>query len=71
MAASLEERLTELEVRLAFIDDTMSTLGDLVAQHDRRLHEMRNAITALRNELHAVRGTLAPAAQDEPPPPHY
>lgn len=71
MAASLEDRLTELEVRLAFIDDTMSSLSDLVAQHDRRMHEMRNAVTALRNELQAARGTLAHTAHDEPPPPHY
>jgi len=49
----------------------MSAMSDLVAQHDRRMHEMRNAIAALRNELHAVRGTLAHAAHDEPPPPHY
>ena len=71
MSGSLEERLTELEVRLAFVDDTMLSLSDTIAQHDRHLHELRNAIDALRSDLLVVRGTLGDAVQDEPPPPHY
>jgi SlyX protein len=71
MSGSLEERLTELEVRLAFVDETMLSLSDTIARHDRHLHEMRNAIEALRSDLLVVRGTLGDAAHDEPPPPHY
>ncbi len=71
MSGSLEERLTELEVRLAFVDDTMLSLNDTIALHDRYLHELRNAIEALRGDLLAVRSTLGNAAHDEPPPPHY
>jgi SlyX protein len=71
MSGSLEERLTELEVRLAFVDDTMGSLSDTIALHDRHLHDLRNAIDALRSELLAVRGTLGNDVHDEPPPPHY
>ena len=39
MSGSLEDRLTELEVRLAFVDDTVNSLNDTVAAHDRLLHD--------------------------------
>jgi SlyX protein len=70
-AASLEQRLDELEVRMAFIDDTLSSLGDTLALHDRQLLALRNAVEGLRSELLAVRGTLTASPHDEPPPPHY
>lgn len=71
MSGPLEDRLTELEVRLAFVDDTMHSLNRIVAAHDRRLDELRTAMERLRGELVAVRGSLDHDARDEPPPPHY
>jgi SlyX protein len=71
MSASLEDRLTELEVRLAFVDDTMNVLNDTVAAHEQQLLEMRLAMDRLRSELVAMRGSLTQDARDEPPPPHY
>lgn len=71
MSSSLEERLTELEVRLAFMDDLMGTLNDTVAAHQVQLLEMHVAMARLRDELVAMRGSLTSDARDEPPPPHY
>lgn len=74
MSASLEDRLTELETRLAFVDDMVGSLNDTVAAHDRQLHSLHNALERMRHELVATRGALAHAvrdAGDEPPPPHY
>lgn len=71
MSATLEDRLTELEVRLAFVDDTMNVLNDTVATHEQLLLEMRLAMDRLRSELVAMRGSLTQDARDEPPPPHY
>jgi SlyX protein len=71
MSVSLEERLTELEVRLSYVDHTVAVLNDTVAAHDRHLHELRTLIERLRSELLVVRGSLATDAHDEPPPPHY
>ena len=67
----LEDRLTELEVRLAFVDDTMNALNATVSAHDRLLGEMRVALDGLRAELTGVRSALAQDVRDEPPPPHY
>ncbi|HEX5124323.1 MAG TPA: SlyX family protein [Rhodanobacteraceae bacterium] len=71
MTGSLDERLNELEVRLAFVDDTMATLNATVSEHDRVLHDMRIALERLRLELSGVRTALQQDARDEPPPPHY
>ena len=71
VSAPLEDRLTELEVRLAFVDDTMAALNATVSEHDRVLQEMRLAIERLRAELGGVRTALAQDVRDEPPPPHY
>ena len=70
---SLEERLTELETRLAFIDDAVQSLSDTIALHDRQMLAMRNAMERLHDELVEARNALGQArdAQDEPPPPHY
>ena len=71
MSAPLEDRLTELEVRLAFVDDTLASLNATVAAHDRALGDMRVVIERLRAELTGVRTALAQDVRDEPPPPHY
>ncbi len=71
MTGSLDERLNELEVRLAFVDDTMATLNATVSEHDRVLHDMRIVLERLRLELSGVRTALQQDARDEPPPPHY
>lgn len=71
MTAELEDRLTELEMRIAFVDDTISTLNAAVVEHDRALQDIRIVIERLRSELTGMRGSLVGDVQDEPPPPHY
>jgi SlyX protein len=71
VSTTLEERLNELEVRLAFVDDTMTTLNATVSAHDRALNDMRLALERLRFELSGVRTALQQDIRDEPPPPHY
>ena len=71
MAAPLEDRLTELEVKHAFVDDTMATLNATVSDHDRALADIRIALERLRVELTGMRSALAHDSHDEPPPPHY
>ena len=71
MPGSLEERLNELEVRLAFVDDTLNSLNDTVAAHDRQLRELVAAMDRLRGDLVAARTARVHDVHDEPPPPHY
>lgn len=71
MTASLEERLIELEVRFAFVEDAVATLNAATASHDRLLERLREEFGRLRDELGVVRMALSHDMRDEPPPPHY
>lgn len=66
-----DERLDDMELRLTFLDDAVSSLGDSEAQQSRRLLQLESALTELRRELASLRTSLAENVQDEPPPPHY
>jgi SlyX protein len=65
------QRLDDMEVRLTFLDDAVSSLGDSETQQSQRLLRLENALGDLRRELAALRTSLAGDIHDEPPPPHY
>lgn len=69
--SSLEERLTELEVRLAFIDDGLASLNAAVAMQDQLMLGVRRELDRLRGDLVGLRSTLGTDVADEAPPPHY
>jgi SlyX protein len=69
--SSTEERLTELEVRLAFIDDAVQALVSADAEQSMRIATLERLVRDLRNELETVRLSQGPDPQSEPPPPHY
>ncbi|MGE7137062.1 SlyX family protein [Luteibacter sp. NPDC031894] len=67
----LEERLTELEVRLAFVDDTVNALSSADAEIARRLDLLERTVRDLRSDLVNMRAGLGSDPTTEPPPPHY
>lgn len=69
--SNVEERLTELEVRLAFIDDAVQALVSADAGQSMRIATLERLVRDLRNELETVRLSQGPDPQSEPPPPHY
>ncbi len=73
---SLEERLVELETRLAFQEHALLELSDAVAaarseeaQNALRLHRALEELRQLRRAL--ASGPVTGDAASEPPPPHY
>ncbi|MGH8156315.1 MAG: SlyX family protein, partial [Rhodanobacteraceae bacterium] len=62
-----DERMDDLEFRLTFLDDAVSSLGDSEIQQSRRLLQLENALADLRRELAALRTSLADDVHDEPP----
>jgi SlyX protein len=67
----LQERLTELEVRLTFVDDTVNALASADAELSMRLAALEDVIRGLRSELSALRTSQGHDPHSEPPPPHY
>jgi SlyX protein len=66
-----EQRLTELEVKLAFIDDAVQALVAADADQSVRIATLERMIRDLRSELATVRTGQGHDAHSEPPPPHY
>ncbi len=71
MTASLEQRLTELEVRLTFLDDTVNALVAAETEQAQRILVLEQILRELRQELVALRVSQAHDPHSEPPPPHY
>ncbi|GLQ45600.1 hypothetical protein GCM10007862_06510 [Dyella lipolytica] len=68
---SHEQRLVELEVRLAFIDDAVQALVAADAEQSMRIAALERMIHDLRSELASVRTGQGHDPHSEPPPPHY
>jgi SlyX protein len=68
---ALQQRLTELEVRLTFVDDTVNALASADAELSMRLAVLEDLIRGLRNELSSLRVAQGHDPHSEPPPPHY
>jgi SlyX protein len=68
---TLEQRLTEMEVKLTFIDDTVQALASADADQSVRIASLERALRDLRGELSSMRIGHADDPQSEPPPPHY
>ena len=71
MDTDVQQRLAELEARLAFQEHTLTELSDALAET--RLESARNAQTLVRvmDELKQLRTLLYADPGSEPPPPHY
>lgn len=68
---SHEQRLVELEVRLAFIDDAVQALVAADAEQSIRIATLERMVRDLRSELASVRTGQGHDPHSEPPPPHY
>jgi SlyX protein len=70
-AMSLEQRLMELETRLAFQEHALAEMSDALAAS--RLETARNAELLRRalDDMKQARGEFFADPAAEPPPPHY
>ncbi|UQY33880.1 SlyX family protein [Pseudomonas fulva] len=67
--SGLEERIVELESRLAFQDDTIQALNDALVEQQKLIERLQVQMQALAKRQEEVNPFSA--SQDEAPPPHY
>lgn len=67
----METRLTNLEVKVAFQDDLLETLNQVVADQQRQIDLLQGEIRVLYDQLKAVQPSLVAMQSEESPPPHY
>ena len=67
----MEERLTEIEIRLTHFEHTIDELSDVIARQDQTMDLMAQQIRRLQERLREMASGWQPSPQDEKPPPHY
>ncbi len=70
MSVELEQRIVELETRLAFQEDTITALNDVVVEQHRLIERLMLQVAALARRQDEMAGQLG-ATGDDAPPPHY
>lgn len=67
----MDDRLIELESRLAFQDHTLQELNDVIVRQQREIDDLRRELEALHAQLKALAPALIASRGEETPPPHY
>jgi SlyX protein len=70
-ADALEQRLTELETRLAFQEHALAELSDALAASRRETARNAELLRRALDDLKQSRGEFFADPASEPPPPHY
>lgn len=68
---SVEERLISLESTVAFQEDLLTKLNELVSKQQLELHRLEGQLEELRTQLREIQPSVVRDAADESPPPHY
>lgn len=68
--SSDHDRISELESRLEFMDDTIARLNDALVIQQQRFFELNKKLDLLLARLQEKNVELMDP-KDEPPPPHY
>lgn len=67
----MEEKLIDLETRIAFLEDAQQQLSDVIARQEKELQHLRARVEDLEEQLRQAVPSLTGGSGDEPPPPHY
>lgn len=67
----MENRLIELETRLAFQDNSLQELNAVVVRQQREIDTLTRELEMLKAQLRTLAPDLVANRADEAPPPHY
>jgi SlyX protein len=67
----MENRLIELETRLAFQDNTLQELNAVVVRQQREIDALTRELETLKAQIRTLAPELVASRTDEAPPPHY
>lgn len=65
-----ENRLIELEIKVAYQEDLLQALNLIVAQHQQQLHKLEQTCQLLHERIKSLQ-VEKPGETVDPPPPHY
>lgn len=68
---TLDQRIVELEERVAFQDETIEILNDEMKLHQLRFAKMQRQLELLAEKIKESQNGSMMHPSQEPPPPHY
>ncbi|MDF2182230.1 SlyX family protein [Neptuniibacter sp. CAU 1671] len=66
-----EDRVTELETRVAFQEDTLDKLNQVVSQQELDIERLTRMLKLMHQQLQSLSQNGISSADDSTPPPHY
>lgn len=66
-----EPRFIEIETRIAYQEETLRELSDVLARQQQEIDRLRRLCETLQSRLEASADSARPASQAHEPPPHY
>ncbi len=67
----MENKIIELQSKLAFQDETINDLNDVITDQQQQLDQLREEIRLLGLRIASVAESSSTSDEKEPPPPHY
>jgi SlyX protein len=67
----MEDKIVDLETKLAFQDETINELNDVITDQQNQLDELREEIRLLNLRIVSIAESTPNSNEVEPPPPHY
>ena len=67
----MNEEIIELQTRLAFQEESIIELSDVVARQQKLLDRMQRDLEQLQRQVRALTPQELMDKAEEPPPPHY
>jgi SlyX protein len=71
MSETLEQRVTDLEIRLAHFERMAEDMSTVVAEQARTIDLLTVQLRRFKERLGEVEAGWSPSPQDDRPPPHY
>lgn len=66
-----EQRLIDIETRIAYQEQTLAELNDVLTDQQAQLTRLQNLAVTLGERIQSLADEPEPAAEDEQKPPHY
>lgn len=67
----MEDKLADLETRIAFQDREIQTLNDVIIRQQQQIDELAGQVRFLQDKMKDMKPSLVVPESEETPPPHY
>ncbi len=67
----MENRITELEIRLTHLDDTIDVLNQSIIKQHNEIDTLKLQVSILEKKIKASQSSPVAHESEEKPPPHY